>query len=216
MKSVWSLLAGVVCMTMSMGSASAQCGGEAEAATPAPQRAEVGKTAPDFTLTDVDGKSVSLSDYKGKTVVLEWFNPGCPFVKRVHLEKGPMPKMAKEHLAGGGVWLAINSGAAGKQGAGVEANQKARKDYAISWPILLDETGAVGTQYGAVKTPQVYVIDGSRTLVYAGGVDSTKGGGYDGKAYTNFMQDALDAVKAGKAVAKSETPAWGCGVKYGK
>ena len=125
------------------GTAWAQCQGSAEKAEKAVV-AEVGKAAPDFTLKGVDGKEVTLSSFKGKTVVLEWFNPGCPFVKRVHLENGPMPAMVKKHVDGGGVWLAINSGAPGKQGTGMEANQKALKDYGISWPLLLDESGKVG------------------------------------------------------------------------
>ena len=111
------------------------------------EKAEVGKAAPAFTLTDIHGKEVSLGDFKGKTVVLEWFNPGCPFVKRVHLENGPMPAMVKKHVASGGVWLAINSGAPGKQGTGKEANLQALKDYSINWPLLMDEAGTVGRIY---------------------------------------------------------------------
>ena len=193
------------------------CNGEKKAEKQTkPAVVKVGDKAPDFTLKGVDGKEVSLSAFKGKTVVLEWFNPGCPFVKRVHLENGPMPAMIKKHLASGGVWLAINSGAPGKQGTGAEANQQALKDYSISWPLLLDESGEVGKQYGAKKTPHMYVIDGSGTLVYAGGVDSTKGAGYGEEPYTNYIQDALDAVAAGKKVAASSYPAWGCSVKYAK
>ena len=210
-------LMGLALVLVFSSSAWAQCSGTAKAAeAEAPVVVKVGDKAPDFTLKGVDGKDVSLSSFKGKTVVLEWFNPGCPFVKRVHLENGPMPAMVKKHVASGGVWLAINSGAPGKQGTGAEANEKAVKDYSISWPLLLDETGAVGQQYGATKTPHVYVIDGSGTLVYAGGVDSTKGAGYGDEPYTNYIQDALDAVTAGKQVASPSHPAWGCSVKYAK
>ena len=180
------------------------------------EKAEVGKAAPAFTLTDIHGKEVSLGDFKGKTVVLEWFNPGCPFVKRVHLENGPMPAMVKKHVASGGVWLAINSGAPGKQGTGKEANLQALKDYSINWPLLMDEAGTVGRQYEATKTPHVYVINGEGTLVYAGGVDSTKGAGYGKEAYTNYLQNALDSVAAGTPLKVSSTPAWGCSVKYDK
>ena len=216
-----SFVALLVCALLST-PAWAQCSSSAKAEktateeTKEPSVAAVGEQAPDFTLKGVDGKEVSLSSFKGKTVVLEWFNPGCPFVKRVHLENGPMPGMVKKHLAGGGVWLAINSGAPGKQGTGVEANQQAVKDYSIEWPLLLDETGQVGQKYGAKKTPHMYVIDGAGKLVYAGAVDSTKGAGYGEEEYTNYLQDALDAVGAGKAVASSANPAWGCSVKYAK
>ena len=178
--------------------------------------AEVGKEAPDFKLKGMDGKEVTLSSFKGKTVVLEWFNPGCPFVKRVHLENGPMPAMAKQHLKSGGVWLAINSGAPGNQGTGVETNQRAVQEYSMQWPLLLDESGEVGRLYAATKTPQVFVIDGSGVVVYAGGVDSTKGGGYGEEEFTNYLQNALDEVSAGKPVTVATTPAWGCSVKYAK
>ena len=214
--SVMGLLSFVAFTTPAM----AQCSSSAKAneamKAESPKVVKVGDQAPEFTLKGVDGKEVSLASFKGKTVVLEWFNPGCPFVKRVHLENGPMPEMAKKHIAAGGVWLAINSGAPGNQGTGVEANQQAVKDYSIAWPLLIDETGEVGRKYDATKTPHVYVINGEGKLVYAGAVDSTKGGGYGEGEYTNYLQDALDAVAKGKDVASSSNPAWGCSVKYAR
>ena len=179
------------------GTAWAQCQG-AEKAEKAVV-AEVGKSGPGLYAERRRRERGNPLLIQGKTVVLEWFNPGCPFVKRVHLENGPMPAMVKKHVDGGGVWLAINSGAPGKQGTGMEANQKALKDYGISWPLLLDESGKVGRSYAAVKTPHVYVINGEGTLVYAGGVDSTNGGGYGEGDYTNHLQAALDEVKAGES-----------------
>jgi hypothetical protein len=124
--------------------------------------------------------------------------------------------MVKKHLAGGGVWLAINSGAPGKQGTGSEANLQALKDYAITWPLLMDESGEVGRLYGATKTPHVFVINAEGVLVYAGGVDSTKGGGYGKAEFVNYLQVALDQTAAGTPVKVSSTPAWGCSVKYEK
>ena len=215
MKASWLgvLIAGIV-LGVSM---SAQGQGKEEVITPpAVETAQVGKVAPGFTLKDVHGKEVSLASFKGKTVVLEWFNPGCPFVKRVHLENGPMPSMVKKDVAGGGVWLAINSGAPGNQGTGTEANLQALKDYSVTWPLLIDEPGKVGHLYGATKTPHVFVINGEGTLVYAGGVDSTKGGGYGKAEFVNYLQDALDQTAAGTPVKVSSTPAWGCSVKYKK
>src|ERR1041385_2958841 len=106
-------------------------------------KAEVGKPAPDFALSDLDGKEVKLSSFKGKVVVLEWFNPGCPFVQRSH-SVGSLVDTAKRHMKDGVTWLAINSGAAGKQGAAADANAEAVKKWAIPNPVLRDEAGTVG------------------------------------------------------------------------
>ena len=112
-------------------------------AAAAETHAEVGKPAPDFALKDLDGKEVRLSAFKGKTVVLEWFNPGCPFVDKSHT-KGSLKDAAKKHAKSGVVWLAVNSGAAGKQGHGVDTNRDGAKKYGMEHPILLDESGEVG------------------------------------------------------------------------
>ncbi len=175
--------------------------------------AEVGKVAPAFELVSAAGEKVTLKSLRGKTVVLEWFNPDCPFVKLAH-GKGPMKKIAKAHLDAGGVWLAINSGSSGMQGHGKERNLKAAKDYQLIYPILLDETGQVGKAYRAARTPQIFVIDGQGILRYAGALDSTRGGGYD-ENYTNYTAEALKAVSEGKTVETASTKAWGCSVKYG-
>ncbi|MFV8754534.1 redoxin family protein [Nannocystaceae bacterium ST9] len=133
--------------------------------------AKLGEPAPAFSLPDVEGKTINLADYAGKTVVLEWFNPDCPFVKYAHGEDGPLRTTAKDR-GDTVVWLAINSGAPGKQGAGAERNREAKQDYAIEHPILLDEDGAVGRSYGATNTPHLFVIDPAGKLVYAGALDN--------------------------------------------
>lgn len=187
----------------------------AAAAAPAPVgQAKIGQPAPDFTLTDLDGKVVKLSDFKGKTVVLEWFNPGCPFVQLAH-RKGGLKDVPAQQVGKGVVWLAINSGAAGKQGHDKADNVKAKGEFAMSYPVLLDEKGEVGRAYGAKHTPHMFIVDPKGTLVYAGAIDSTGGGEPEpGEAVTNYVDVALGELAAGKTVAKAETEAFGCSVKY--
>jgi peroxiredoxin len=185
----------------------------AAAAAPAGQ-AKIGQPAPEFALADLDGKVVKLSDFKGKTVVLEWFNPGCPFVQRAH-RNGGLKDLPAQQIGKGVVWLAINSGAAGKQGHGKEENVKAKAEFGMSYPVLLDEKGEVGRAYGAKRTPHMYIVDPKGTLIYAGAIDSTQGGEPEpGEAVTNYVDVALGELAAGKAVSKAETEAFGCGVKY--
>ena len=181
----------------------------------APAMAEVGKPAPDFTLTDLDGKSHSLASHRGKTVVLEWFNPKCPFVNFAHT-KGPLKDQAAKETKNGIVWIAINSGAAGKQGAGVEVNKDGVKEYGMKHVVLLDENGEVGRKYGAEKTPHIYVVDDKGTLRYRGAIDNAPFGEVEGDGkYVNYLSAALDELRAGKAIGTPETPAYGCTVKYG-
>lgn len=181
------------------------------------EKAEVGKPAPDFTLKDLDGKDVRLSSFKGKTVVLEWFNPGCPFVKAAHT-KGSLKDAAKRHSKNGVVWLAVNSAAAGKQGAGVEANREGAKTFAMETPILLDEAGTVGKTYGATNTPHIMVIDDKGTLVYRGAVDNSpdgEGESATGGKLVSYVDTAIADLAAGRPLATGETKAYGCSVKYG-
>lgn len=182
----------------------------------APVRAkgQVGDDAPDFTLKDLDGNEHTLSAYKGKTVVLEWFNPECPFVVAAY-ENGPLKTMVAEYQARDVVWLAINSGAPGKQGHGAEVNQKARADWSMPHPILVDEDGAVGKAYGARTTPHMYVIDPEGVLVYAGALDNAPRNDVPASGHVTFTRDAIEATLAGDAVRASKTQAWGCSVKYG-
>lgn len=178
--------------------------------------ASVGQPAPDFTLPAADGSTVKLSDFKGKRVVLEWFNPECPFVKAAHGE-GPLKDLAARTTPTGVVWLAINSGAPGKQGHGAEVNTKAAADWKLAHPILLDETGAVGHAYGASNTPHMYVVDERGVLVYRGALDNAPMGDPNpAPSRVAHFEDALAALAAGKPVANADNKAWGCSVKYAK
>jgi peroxiredoxin len=175
---------------------------------------EVGKPAPDFTLPDLDGKTVQLSQFKGKTVVLEWFNPDCPFVKANHT-KGSLKGMAKRFTDKGIVWLAVNSNAAGKQGHGADVNRKGKETYGIDYPILLDEKGEVGKTYGARTTPHMYIIDPQGVLVYKGAIDNTPGSDPEPEdKVVNYVETALGELSAGKPVTTKETEPYGCSVKY--
>lgn len=186
---------------------------EARPEAPAPAKTTGLGLAPDFTLEDLDGNEVSLSQFKGKTVVLEWFNPGCPFVQYAH-GKGPLEDMGEAKVKEGIVWLAINSGAAGKQGAGADANKKAAGEWSITYPVLLDETGEVGKAYGAKTTPHMYIIDAEGNLVYRGGLDNAPLGEVRGDSHINYVETALAALAAGKPIETTETQPYGCSVKY--
>jgi len=183
---------------------------------PSAAPAAIGSPAPDFTLPDLDGKSVHLSDFRGKVVVLEWFNPECPFVKASHTQ-GSLVRSPGMHLTEGAVWLAINSGAPGKQGAGPDKSRAGAEKFAMKYPILIDETGAVGKLYGAERTPHMYVVDAKGVLVYRGAIDNSPDGigesPTDGKL-VNYVEEAVHAVLAGKPPAVAETKAYGCSVKY--
>ena len=175
-----------------------------------------GGPAPNFTLTDASGKPVSLSDYKGKTVVLEWNNPGCPFVQK-HYRSGNMQKSQAIARDAGVVWLSINSGAPGQQGymAGPAAATFVRAQKANPSAYLLDPQGTVGHRYDAKTTPHMYVINGAGKLVYQGAIDDkpTADPG-DIAGARNLVLAALADVKAGRPVAKPESRAYGCSVKY--
>ena len=178
--------------------------------------AAVGSPAPDFTLKDLDGKPVKLSDYKGKLVVLEWFNPGCPFVKPAHT-KGSLKDTAARHSKNGVVWLAVNSGSPGKQGAGADTNREAKKSFGLDHPVLLDESGQAGKAYGATNTPHMFVIDKAGTLVYAGAIDNSpdgEGASPTGGKLVNYVDAAIEDLAAGRAVRTPQTKAYGCSVKY--
>ncbi len=177
----------------------------------------IGRPAPDFTLKAYDGTTVHLSDLRGKTVVLEWFNPECPFVKASHT-KGSLKGTAKKHTDAGVVWLGINSAAAGKQGFGVDKVNAGKKAFGLDHPVLADESGEVGRLYGATNTPHMFVIDAKGTLVYRGAIDNSPDG--EGESPTsakliNYVDAALADLAAGRPVATAETRAYGCGVKYG-
>jgi peroxiredoxin len=186
------------------------------AVTIAQAEVQVGQPAPDFSLTNCSGKKVSLSDYKGKVVVLEWVNHNCPFVVK-HYGSGNMQKLQADATAKGVAWLSICSSAPGKQGhaTGPEAMKKCTETQSAATAYLLDETGKVGKTYGAKVTPEMYVIDANGVLVYHGAIDdkkSTNPGDIAGAK--NYVAAALNEVLAGKPVSTSKTDPYGCGVKY--
>lgn len=179
--------------------------------------AEVGKPAPDFTLTDLDGKSVTLSSLKGKTVVLEWVNQECPFVVKHYDKSGNIPSLQKSATADGVVWLLINSAAPGKQGDYDAAKAKAwmEKTGAAPSHYFRDSDGKVGTLYDAKTTPHMYVINPDGVLVYNGAIDSIRSANpKDIEKAENHVTAALAAVKAGEMPKTTVTTPYGCTVKY--
>ena len=176
----------------------------------------VGQPAPAFTLTDSDGKTHSLADFKGKTVVLEWTNHECPFVKK-HYGAGNMQAQQGEATSKEVVWLSINSGAPGMQGHvdGAKANAVRKEVGAKQSAYLLDASGEVGRAYGAKTTPHMYVIDGNGVLRYNGAIDSIASTDQaDIPKATQYVKQALGELAAGKPVSVSTSKPYGCSVKY--
>lgn len=182
-------------------------------AGPEHAHAKVGAPAPTFTLPTTDGKTINLADYKGKVVVLEWFNPQCPYVVHHHSKTPTMSTLYNEFHGQGVEWIAINSGAPGKEGAGLDLNKKMKSEWNIAYPVALDESGAVGHMYGAKTTPHMFIIDKDGTLVYAGGIDNDRSLKNTSGA-TNYVRDALNQVLAGETVTTAESAPYGCSVKY--
>lgn len=185
-------------------------------ASPLAAAQRTGATAQDFKLTDVNGKTVQLSEFRGKTVVLEWHNPGCPFVSK-HYNSGNMQMTQKAARAQGAVWLTINSGAKGKQGhmTGAEAKALIAKQNIQSNNYLFDSKGLVGKAYGAKTTPHMYIIDAAGTLVYQGGIDDKPTANpADIKIARNHVLEALGEIKTGKKISTAYSRPYGCSVKY--
>jgi len=179
--------------------------------------AEIGKPAPAFTLPTCESKSVSLSDYKGKVVVLEWTNYGCPFVMK-HYGSGNMQKLQADAAAKGVVWLSICSSAPGKQGHAAPADtlKACSEKNSAATAYLIDESGATGHAYGAKRTPEMYVINADGILVYHGAIDDKKSADpADIATAKNLVAAAIDETVAGKPVSIPETEAYGCSIKYG-
>lgn len=177
---------------------------------------KVGEPAPDFSLTDVAGKRHSLGEYKGKYVVLEWNNPDCPFVHK-HYDSGNMQKLQQEARGKGAVWLTINSGAAGKEGAYAPEKlaQLTKEKKAEPTAYLLDGDGRVGHAYNATATPQMFVIDPKGTLIYEGGIDDKPTPNpADIAGAKNYVRAALEESMAGKPVSTPVSQPYGCHVKY--
>lgn len=187
--------------------------GFAALAVAAPQ---VGQPAPGFTLKDTSGKEHSLSDFKGKTVVLEWINYGCPFVKK-HYDSKNMQTLQKEAADKGVVWLTICSSAPGKQGNETPETGRTKSEaYGLAAAAyLVDEDGKVGKLYNAKTTPEMFIINPKGVLVYAGAIDDNKSPDPavipDSK---NYVKAALEEVLAGKPVTTATTTSYGCSVKY--
>jgi hypothetical protein len=186
------------------------------AAAPALAEPQIGKAAPNFRITDVNGRAVSLSDFRGKTVVLEWNNPQCPFVKK-HYESGNMQRTQAAAAAAGAVWLTINSSAEGNQGHMTPAQAKALTagQQSRRTAYLLDPKGVLGRGYGARTTPHMYVVNSRGTLVYMGGIDDrpTKDKA-DIDGARNHVLAALSELKTGKPVSVPTSRPYGCAVKY--
>ncbi|MGE5126574.1 MAG: thioredoxin family protein [Betaproteobacteria bacterium] len=185
-------------------------------AGPAAAQAVVGHAAPAFTLADANGQSHSLADYKGKLVVLEWFNPQCPFVGK-HYGSGHMQALQKEWTAKGVVWLTIDSSAPGKQGYldAARARELAKERGLSSTAMLLDPEGKVGRAYAAKTTPHMFVIDKAGTVAYAGGIDDKPSTDQaDLATAKNFVAAALGELVAGRPVTVASSQPYGCSVKY--
>jgi peroxiredoxin len=176
----------------------------------------VGSAAPDFSVSDSKGKTQSVSQYKGKYVVLEWFNPECPFVKK-HYGGGNMQKLQEEFTGKGVVWLSIDSSAPGKEGnlTAEQAEKKISEWKTHQTALLLDSEGAAGKAYGAKNTPHMFVINPEGKIIYEGAIDSkATPNPADIPGATNYVKAALNEALAGKQVTTSVSKPYGCSVKY--
>jgi peroxiredoxin len=177
---------------------------------------EVGQPAPNFSLPDTNGQTHQLSQYKGKWVVLEWYQPDCPFVRK-HYGSGNMQALQKEFTAKGVVWLSIDSSAPGQEGnyPADKLNEIASSQGVARTALLLDPDGKVGHTYGAKTTPDMYIINPEGKLVYEGAIDSKPTTAIaDLKTATNYVKVALDDSMTGKSVPQTVTRPYGCSVKY--
>lgn len=185
-------------------------------AMPASANLTAGNPARDFKLRDTDGNVIQLAQYKGKTVVIEWNNPGCPFVQK-HYGSGNMQATQAAARAQGVVWLTVNSGAPGKQGnmTGAQAAAFVKDQKAQPTEYLLDPQGVVGKAYGAKTTPQMFIVNPAGTIVYQGAIDDKPTANQaDIATARNHVKAALAEMKAGKRVSVAETKPYGCSVKY--
>jgi peroxiredoxin len=172
----------------------------------------IGQAAPTFSLQDQNGKTINLSDYSWKIVVLEWFNNSCPYVQKFY-NGGAMNTLAKKYEEKGVVWLAVNS----TKERSVSDNKAISEKWSINRPILSDASGATGRAYGAKTTPNMYIIDKAGNLAYQGAIDSIPTDEpADIEKATNYVAQALDELLEGKPVSKAETKPYGCSVKYAK
>jgi hypothetical protein len=178
--------------------------------------AELGKTAPDFAATDIEGHAQGVARYQGKIVVLEWNNPGCPFVHK-HYDSKNMQALQADAAKKGVVWLTINSSATGKQGAMEigEAQKYVKEQGAVPTSYILDSKGVIGHLYGASATPHMFVIDAAGNVAYMGAIDdNNSANAADALTAHNYVKAAYDALLAGKTPETTSTSAYGCSVKY--
>ena len=178
--------------------------------------ATVGQPAPDFTLKDTTGKTVRLSDFKGKHVVLEWTNPGCPFVRK-HYDSGNMPATQKDAAAKDVVWLAVNSTekASGDYLEPAKLTSWLKERQSVPTAILMDEEGTAGRAYGARTTPHMYIVNPQGQLIYAGGIDSIASSKADDiPRATNYVKTGLAEALTGRPLTASTTRPYGCSIKY--
>jgi peroxiredoxin len=186
------------------------------AAGPALALPQLGQPAPAFTATDSAGKAVSLSQFAGKTVVLEWTNSGCPYVGK-HYSSGTMQSLQKKETADGVVWLTVASSAPGMQGyfTAATAQKWAAKEHWDGTAILLDSAGKIGRAYGARNTPQMFVIDRAGKVAYMGGIDDRPYADPESlKGAKPYVAMALADLRAGRPVATPTSQPYGCSVKY--
>ena len=178
--------------------------------------ARVGEAAPDFTATDSNGKTHHLADYKGKYVVLEWHNQGCPYTKK-HYESGNMQRLQKEWTGKGVVWFTVISSAPGTQGyvTASQENDYVKRMNAVPSAVLLDPEGTLGHLYAAKTTPHMYIIDPKGTLIYNGAIDDhPTPDPSDISGSKNYVSMALQEALSGKPIAEPATRPYGCSVKY--
>ena len=186
------------------------------AAAGAQAAATVGQPAPDITLKDTSGKTVRLSDFKGKHVVLEWTNPGCPFVRK-HYDSGNMPATQKDAAGKDVVWLAVNSTekASGDYLEPAKLSSWLKERQSVPTAILMDEEGTAGRAYGARTTPHMYIVNPQGQLIYAGGIDSIASAKVDDiPRATNYVKTGLAEALAGKPLTAATTRPYGCSIKY--
>ena len=179
---------------------------------------QVGVQAPEFSGTTAEGKTVKLSDYNGKVVVLEWNNSACPFVRK-HYDAGNMQALQKEYTAKDIIWLSINSSAKGKQGyfEGAALTEQLKKDGNVATAYIIDAEGPIGRLYEAKTTPQMFVISKEGAVLYNGAIDSIASTDSSDIAKADpYVKNAIDATINGQNIKVSTSTPYGCGVKYGE
>jgi DsbC/DsbD-like thiol-disulfide interchange protein len=170
--------------------------------------AKTPRPAPDFTAKDQDGNTVSLSDYKGRVLVLEWFNPDCPFVQRHHAQRTTMIDLAAKYAPRGVAWLAVNS----TYYMPPKTTAEWREKWKMAYPVLIDRDGKIAHAYDAKATPDMFVIDGQGAIVYEGAIDNDAAGRL--KESVNYVDKALTELLADKPIGEPKTKPYGCSVKY--